>query len=196
VTAVLLIRHGAHALQGKVLVGRTPGVHLSGEGRRQAETLAHRLAETSVRAIYSSPLERAQETAAPLAERLGLETKVVEDLNEIDFGDWTNQPIETLADDQRWHLFNSFRSGTTPPNGEAMLDVQARFVGMVEGLRTLYPGAQVAIVSHGDVIKSGLAHWLGVHLDLFQRIEVSPGSLSVVEIEDYGPRILRLNSLC
>ncbi len=192
-TVLHLIRHGVHELQGRVLVGRMPGVHLGDEGRRQVAVLAARLEHAPIEAIYCSPLERARETAEPIARRLGLEVELSEDLTEIDFGDWTGQRFEALIGLERWRLFNAFRSGTAPPNGEPMIKAQRRVVAMIERLRDRHPDGQVILVSHGDVIKGALAYWLGVPLDLFQRIEVDPGSLSTVEISVWEPRILRIN---
>ena len=176
-----------------MLVGRAPGVSLGAEGRRQAEALAERLAGVPLEAVYSSPLERARETAAPIAARLGLAVRAVEELTELDFGDWTGRTIGELAGSERWRLFNTFRSGTAAPNGEHMLEVQARMVRALERLRGAHPDGRVAVVGHGDPLKATLAHYLGVPLDLFQRIEIDPGSLSVVELADHGPRVLLVN---
>ncbi len=190
---VLLIRHAAHGLQGRTMVGRMPGVHLSADGRRQAEMLADRLAGVPLGAIYSSPLERARETAAPIAARLGLELVEAAELDEFDFGDWTGRTLDELAGCERWRRFNAFRSGTRAPNGEHMLEAQARMVGLIERLRGGHPDGQVALVGHGDPIRSALAHYLGLHLDQMSRIEISPASLSVVAVGDDGAQVLLMN---
>lgn len=192
-TTVLLIRHATHQLPDNYIAGRMPGVHLSREGLLEAEKLAGWLARAPIKAIYSSPLERARETAAPIADYLGLQVQVSQDINEIDFGDWTNRTIEELSKLKQWQLFNSLRSGTRIPNGELMLEAQTRTVRAIERVCERHPDEQVALVTHGDIIKSALAYFLGVHLDLFQRIEISRCSLSIVANNEYGPRILGIN---
>jgi probable phosphoglycerate mutase len=188
-----LIRHAAHELVGHTVVGRTRGVHLSPHGMRQAEALAGRLAGSGIAALYSSPLERALETAAPIGARLGLDVVPAEELNEIDFGAWTGRTVAELDQLEAWRQFNLFRSSVRVPDGETMVEVQARLLGLVEHLAATHPGRTVALVSHGDVIKAALAHWLGVPLDLFQRIEIAPASLNLVRLCPYGPKVLLLN---
>ena len=188
----LLIRHGRHSLLDKRYVARTPGVSLSDEGRAQAEDISLRLTGATIEAIYSSPMERAVETAEPLAKRLGLDIQIREELNEIDIGDWTNMTMEEIDGQPGWKRWNEFRSCTRPPNGELILEAQVRMVSLIEELRSKHAGP-VALFSHGDPIRGALAHYLGIHIDLFQRIEVEPASVSVVEVNDWGPCVLRLN---
>jgi broad specificity phosphatase PhoE len=195
VTQFFLIRHGAHDLQDKVFVGRSPGVHLSAKGREEAERLAERLAGTAIAALYASPRERARETAQPLAARLGLTVAVEAALDELDLGDWTNREMASLAGDEWFRRFNALRSLTPPPGGEWALDVQHRAVAFIERLRRERPDETVAVVSHSDVIKAAIAYYLGVPLDLFRRIEVAPGSLSLLEVADWGARLLLLNEV-
>lgn len=192
-TTFLLIRHASHDLLGKAIAGRSPGVRLSPKGRQEAADLAERLASVPLRAVYSSPLERTRETAEPLSARLGLEVRISEAILELDFGEWTGKSLEELRQDPRFGHFNSFRSGTRIPGGERMPEAQARFVGEMHRLAGLHPDEWVALVSHGDPIKSALAYYLGVPLDLFQRIEISPASVSVVELNEWGPRVLCVN---
>lgn len=192
-TTFALIRHADHAVVGHTIVGRAPGVRLSPNGLRQADALAERLEGSAVRALYSSPLERARATAAALAARLHLDVQVADELNEIDYGAWTNKTLADLHDLEGWRRFNIFRSGSRIPEGETMIEVQGRMLGLAERLCSAHPDETVALVSHGDVIKATLAHYLGVSLDLFQRIEISPASLSVVRIERYGPEVLLIN---
>ena len=116
-TTFLLIRHAAHDLLGRRLAGRMPGVSLNGEGRRQVERLAERLAGASIRAVISGPLERARETAEPLARGLGLPVQISAAVDEIDFGEWTGLPFAELDQDPRWCWFNTFRSGARAPCG-------------------------------------------------------------------------------
>lgn len=188
-----LIRHAAHALVGHTIVGRAPGVHLSPAGVQQAQALARRLAGGALAALYTSPLERAAETAAAIGARLGLEARVAQELNEIDFGAWTGRTIAELDQIEAWRQFNHFRSTARIPDGESMVEVQARFLQLIERLTPAHPGDTVALVSHGDVIKAALAHYLGVHLDLFQRIEIAPASLSLVQLCPYGPKVVLVN---
>jgi probable phosphoglycerate mutase len=192
-TTFALIRHASHALLGQTIVGRTPGVRLSLEGAGQAEALAERLQASSIRALYSSPLERARETAALIGARLRREVQIADELNEIDFGDWTNRTLADLHELEEWRRFNSFRSGSRIPNGESMLEVQDRMLRLLERLCATHGDETVALVSHGDVIKATLAHCLGLPLDLFQRSEISPASVSVVRIERHGPAVLLIN---
>jgi probable phosphoglycerate mutase len=192
-TTFALIRHADHALVGHTIVGRVPDVRLSPEGVREAAALAERLGAGSIAALYSSPLERARATAAPLAARLGLEVQIAAELNEIDFGAWTNRTLADLHDLEEWRRFNIFRSGSRIPGGETMIEVQDRVLRLVERLCPAHPDETVALISHGDVIKATLAHYLGAPLDLFQRIKISPASISVVQIERYGPEVLLIN---
>jgi probable phosphoglycerate mutase len=192
-TTVLLIRHALTAHVGSTISGRLPHVGLSGEGRRQAEALADRLASRPIRAIYSSSLERAMATAEPLARRLGLSAQVRSRLDELHFGEWTGKSFAALGCDPLWGRFNTFRSLTRIPGGELMLEVQARAVAELVDLRARHPEEAVAVVSHGDVIRAALAHYLGIHLDLIQRLEISPASVSVVTLEGGGVRVLSVN---
>jgi len=188
-----LIRHAAHDLLGRTLLGRAAGVRLSAAGTRDAADVAERLADSGLRAIYSSPRERARDTATPLAERLRLEVQIAPELDEIDFGEWTDRPFDELDGLERWRRFNEFRSCTRSPNGESMIEVQARFLRLAERLAAIHDGELVALVSHGDVIRAALAHYLGIHLDLFRRLQISPASLSVVRVGSYGPEVLMVN---
>jgi len=194
-TTFALIRHAAHGLLGHAIVGRTPGVALSPEGLAEAEELAGRLAATPVGAIYSSPLERARQTAEVIAARLRLEVQIVDELNEIDFGEWTNRTLVDLHELEEWRRFNKFRSGSRIPKGETMVEVQGRMLQLIERLCRAHPAGTVALVSHGDVIKAALVHYLGAPLDLFQRIEISPASVSIVGIERHGPQLLLVNGM-
>lgn len=193
-TTFLLIRHAAHDLLGRTIAGRMPGVSLNERGRAQAQELAQRLVPLPLAAAYSSPLERARETAAPIAARHGLPVTVLDAINELDFGEWTGQTLAALADHPRWQPFNAFRSGTRVPGGETMAEAQRRMVGAMEALCARHPDGSVALVGHGDPIKSAVAYFLGVPLDLFQRIEISPASVSVVTLADWGPRVLCVNN--
>lgn len=194
-TTFALIRHASHALLGHTIVGRQPGVQLGSSGLREAEALAGRLEGWPIEALYSSPLERARATAAPIAERLHLEVQIAQELNEIDYGAWTNRTLADLRELAEWRRFNLFRSGSRIPGGESMLEVQERMLRLLERLGAAHPEQTIALVSHGDVIKAALAYYLGVPLDLLQRIELGPASLSILRVEPYGPQVLLINGL-
>lgn len=193
-TTFLLIRHGTIDSSGKALAGRMAGVHLNERGRRQAQALATRLAGAGIDAIYSSPMERAVETARPLAESLGLELALEQSLIEIEFGDWTGRSFLELSGNPAFQRFNAFRSTAPVPGGEFMLHAQARMVMGLDELRRRHRHATVAVVSHGDMIKAAVAWYAGIPLDLFQRIEISLASVSAVEIDDDTVRILSINT--
>jgi probable phosphomutase (TIGR03848 family) len=195
VTTLFLVRHAAHDLVGKALCGRMPGVKLGGEGRAQAERLATRLSRETVAAVQASPLERARETAEPIARHFGLGVEVADAVNEIDVGAWTGTPFGELRDDPRWRLWNSARSVTRAPGGETMLEVQARTVAHMEALRARFADQAVVIVSHADVIKAALAYCLGLSLDGLQRFDIAPASLSTVVIGDWGAKVLSVNEV-
>ncbi len=192
-TTVLLIRHADNDFVGHTIVGWRPGVPLNARGCEQAERLAERLAGTPICAVYSSPLERATQTAEPLARRLGLEVSVVEAIGEIRFGDWTGKRIGDLASDPAWKRFNLDRANAPIPGGERMVDVEARMVAFLDAAGRDHNGGTIAAVSHGDPIRAVLCHYLGMPLDLVHRLEVQTGSVSVVELSDWGPRVLRIN---
>ena len=178
-----------------VLPGRAPGLHLSDRGREQAERVADRLAGLSVDALYSSPLERARETAEPTAARTGLGVKHDDGLLECEFGDWTGAAIADLAVLPEWQTVQHSPSGFRFPNGESFPEMQARIVGALEVMRSAHAGGVIVCFSHADPVKAAVAHALGTHLDLFQRIVISPGSVSAVSyVEGQAPAVLMVNS--
>ena len=191
-TRYLFVRHGAHDLLSRgVIAGRQPGVHLNALGKKQAEQVADRLAVLPIDAIFCSPLERACETAAPFASRLRLPPQMAEEFNEIDFGEWTNCAFVELEDVPQWQRWNRFRSVAFTPSGDSMLAVQTRALTKMFELRTSH--AFVAVFTHGDVIRAILAHFLGVHLDLFQRIDIGCCSASLVELDEGSVRVRLVN---
>ena len=192
-TTFALIRHAAHGLLGRRMAGRMPGVNLDEAGQTQADALAERLSDAPISAVYSSPLERAMQTAAPLALRLNLPVQIDTAITELDYGDWTGLTFAELDALPEWKPYNVFRSGTRIPGGEMMLDAQTRTVAFMQALCRKHPNEHVALVSHADIIKGAIAYYLGVPLDLFLRIEISPASLSVIAVDEYGPRVLRVN---
>ncbi|MEY4361368.1 MAG: hypothetical protein RL391_674 [Actinomycetota bacterium] len=194
-TLVLFVRHGQTPTTGKVLPGRAVGLHLSDAGRQQAERAAERLKVLKrVDAVYASPLERARETAAPIASALGLRTSIDKGLLECDFGDWTGAELKKLMKRPEWSTVQRAPSTFRFPNGESFTEMQTRMVSAVDRLRAKHPGGVVVCVSHADPIKAALAHAMGTHLDLFQRIVVSTCSVSAVAYSGGGPIVLTVNS--
>jgi len=191
---LLLVRHGDTALTSKQLVGRTPGVHLDDRGRAQAAGLPARLEGLPVTSIISSPLDRAVETATPLAEARGLEVTQEAGLLEVDYGDWTGKAYKELRRTDLWKRVQVLPADARFPGGEAMREAQARIAGALERICAASPGTEgVVAVSHSDMIKAAVAHLLGLHLDLFQRLVVSPASVTALWVGEGQPRLLRLN---
>jgi broad specificity phosphatase PhoE len=178
-----LIRHGHHDWIGKALVGRKRGVGLNEEGRVQAEYIAHVLRAENLAAIYSSPQQRALETAEPLARALDLAISIVKDLDEIDFGEWTGRTFEELHEDLLWREWNTNRRDARAKGGETMVEVQSRALRAVKRLARPDP---VAFVSHGDVIRAALITLLGKSLNEIQSIDFSPGEFVLVEMNGDG----------
>jgi len=194
-TLILLVRHGQTPTTGTVLPGRAPGLHLSERGRAQADAVAERLSGLPVHAIYSSPLERARETAEPAAARAGLTVSEDAGLLECDFGDWTGAALAGLTGLPEWQSVQHNPSAFRFPNGEGFSGMQARIVGTLDALRAAHPGSVVVCFSHADPIKAAVAHALGTHLDLFQRIMISPASVSAISYTDgQAPAVLTVNS--
>lgn len=192
-TCLLLIRHATTDAVGHVLVGRQPGVALNARGREQATELGKRLATLPLRAIVASPLERTVQTAEAIAATTGAPIRMAESLLEFDLGVFTGSTLAELEPREDWKRFNVFRSGTRAPGGESMQEVQLRITSEMERLAREYPDDVIALVSHGDVIRAALLFYLGVPLELFLRLEISPASVSSVRLEPWGARVLCVN---
>lgn len=193
-TTFYLVRHATNDfLKRGAIAGWQPGVHLNDDGRAQAASLAKLLRNEGISHLYSSPLERAQETAAPLASLLGLEIETAEALGEVRFGEWTGKHFSEIAPDRRWRQWNEFRTGARVPGGETMIEIQARFVGFMGRIAEEKPNATVALFSHGDPIRAALMYYLGMPLDFVHRIEVSPASVSIVRVAECGVQVLCIN---
>lgn len=193
-TVFLLIRHAAVDALGRKIVGRAPGVHLNSEGRSQARCLAGRLAGARITAIYSSPLERAQETAMPIAERVRSPVQTEEDLNEIDYGAWTAKTFEELNQLPEWHHYNANRSEASIPGGETVVQLRTRACAAIARLRQKHPGEIVALVTHADWIRTAAAALLGVCLDSFiRRFDISPASVGILRSTKTGFILTRWN---
>ncbi len=190
-----LVRHAAHELVDRVLCGRMPGVRLGEEGRAQARRVADRLAREPIASVHTSPLERARETAAPIAECFRVEPEIHDAINEIDIGAWAGRRFEDLHGDPRWQSWNSARAVSRPPRGESMLEVQARVVGHLERTRADHPDRAVVLVSHADVIKAALLYCLGMPLDGYRLFDISPASISTVVMGDWGAKVLSMNEV-
>jgi probable phosphomutase (TIGR03848 family) len=194
VTTFYLVRHGVTSHTGHKLTGWMEGVGLSSEGRAQAEGAAAMLAGAPLRAIYSSPIDRCWQTAEIVAARHPrLEVRATEEIGEVRYGTWTGRTLKSLAKLKLWEVVQRFPSGMTFPEGESLRAVQARAVNEIEVLRQRHPKASVCCVTHADVIKLVLAHYLGVHIDLYQRIAVAPASVSAFSVSDRGPYVLGMN---
>ncbi len=194
---ILLIRHGNTELLGRVLYGRMPEIHLSSKGLRQAEILAQALKERyRLAEVISSPLERAIETARPIAKLQDLSFSTDEGLNELDFGSWMGMPFPELHGSDHWKQYNDLRSTTSPPGGESMLAVQARAWTSLEKIRERHRDSKEAIaamITHGDVIRALLVLLLGMPLDHLSRLEIAPASVSEILIGNAEPIVRTIN---
>jgi probable phosphoglycerate mutase len=194
-TLVLLVRHGQTPTTGQSLPGRAPGLHLADTGIAQAQRAAERIAELpTVDAIYASPLERARETAAPIAKARGMKVQINKGLLECDFGDWTGAELKALMKLPEWSTVQRAPSTFRFPNGESFTEMQNRIVGALDTIRAAHPGGVVVCVSHADPIKAAVAHAVGTHLDLFQRIVIGTCSISAIAYTGGGPIVLAVNS--
>jgi probable phosphoglycerate mutase len=194
-TQLLLIRHAVNDfVKTGRLAGWTPEVHLNEEGKAQAEALGRRLAETPINRIYSSPLERTMETAEAI-QRHHPHVSILQntEIGEVRYGDWEGKSIAALQGRKMWHVVQEYPSRAYFPNGETMRGVQTRAVNALETLAEQHPRETVVIVSHADLIKMVLAHFLGMHLDNFQRIVVSPASISSLQLGYGRPYIGTIN---
>lgn len=192
---ILLIRHAAHIDLGERLSGRAPQRWLTAAGREQAAALAARLAGLPLAAIYSSPLQRARETAAILAETLLLPVTVDPAFNEIDYGAWTDTRYATLAGDAQWQHWNAHRAVAQVPGGESMADAQARALHRLSRLARQWPESTLAVVSHCDIIRAVLIEYLGRSLDQIHDLDVPPASISRIEVNGNRGRVLGIGEI-
>jgi len=195
VAALLLIRHGENDLAKRgVLAGRLPGVHLNETGRRQAQELAQALGRLPIKAVYSSPLARAIETAGPLADALGLKILRESALIETDVGDWEGKSVRRLALSKYWSIVQRSPSRAGHPGGETFVQTQARIVSALEAIRQRHkPRDIIACVLHSDPIKLAVAHFIGLPLDNFQRIGCDPASVTLLALGASSARLIWLN---
>lgn len=192
-TVLLLIRHGHTATAGRTLTGWSPGVHLSEVGRREAERLVERLSGIPIAAIYSSPLERCRETAAPLARDRGVAARIRRGLIETGYGELTGRTIRQVSRTRLWRTLRRSPSAIRFPGGESLREVQARAVETVLEISALHPRATVAVFTHADVVQMTLAHFAGAHLDVYGRFAAEPASIAAIAVDDGVARILKVN---
>jgi len=192
-TKLVLARHAVTAQTGPLLSGRAPGIDLSDDGREQADALGERLAGLPVAAVYASPIERTTQTAQAVASRHGLEVRALPGVLEADYGEWTGQKLAELAKTDLWKVVQRTPSRASFPGGESLAAMQARMIAAIDALVVDHPGDLVVVVSHADPIKAAIAHYTGVHLDLFQRIVVSPASVTAFEFSSAGVAMLKCN---
>lgn len=206
-TLILLIRHGENDVMHRRLAGRLAGVHLNENGRKQAQLLAKALEQAPIEAVYSSPLERALETAQPLAEMRGLTVQIRPALSEVDYGDWQGRTYKQLRRIKLWKTVQEDAASVRFPNGETLVEVQQRVVQELENLarqhaRLVEEGkpppaeAVIAAVAHGDIIRLALAYYLNMALNDFHRLTVFPASLSLVRVnEGERPLVVHINQI-
>ncbi len=194
-TLVLFVRHGQTPTTGTTLPGRAPGLHLAEAGTAQAAAAGTRIAALKkVAAVYASPMERARETAAPIARARRLRVRTERGLNECDFGEWTGAELKELRKRPEWQAVQRYPSGFRFPGGESFPEMSTRMVSTVEALCHRHRGETVVAVSHADPIKAAVAAAMGTHLDLFQRIVISPCSVTAIAYSTTGPVVLAVNS--
>jgi probable phosphomutase (TIGR03848 family) len=195
-TLVLLVRHGLTPTTGVKLPGRARGLHLSDEGRRQAEAAAARIAKIAkVIAVYSSPLERARETAQIIAKARNMVVRIERGLLELDIGRWTGTALKDAWSKPEWKAVQGHPSGFRFPDGESFTEMQARITGAIARLCARHPGRIVVAVSHADPIKAVVAHALGTPLDLFQRIVIGTASITAIAYSASNAAVLTVNSM-
>ena len=192
-TILFMIRHGHTDWADKKLAGWLPDVHLSESGVAQADALVERLAPVKLDAIFSSPLERTLETAAPLARARNLRVIRVPDLGEVKYGDWQGRPLSQLTRKKEWATVQHTPSLMRFPNGESIFEMQTRAVAATQRVAAENPKRTIALFSHGDVIKAVVAHYIGMPLDAFQRLTIAPASVTVLAVGPSFARLMRLN---
>jgi len=194
VTAIFhLMRHADHGHLGRVLTGRTPGVRLSAEGRRQAAGLAARMAGVRLHALFASPQDRARETAEYLAGSTHAPLRIAPELDEIDFGRWSGCSFAELEHDSGWCRWNEERRSAATPAGETMEIVADRFLGFMKDMRLMFPGRTLGLVTHADVIKAAVCRSLGLPFDMLHEFEIAPASVTTVVSCGRDFRVVRLN---
>lgn len=194
-TTILLIRHGEndYVKKGR-MAGRLPGVHLNDTGKEQAAALAKVMAAWPVKAVYSSPLERTMETAEPIAKALGLQVIPEQGFSEIDVGEWQDRTLKDLRRRKLWKTVHLNPSRMQFPGGESFVENQMRMHSALENIVSSYKSKDLIVcVSHSDPIKLVVAHYIGMALDMFQRLTIAPASITGLKFSEYPTRLLMLN---
>ena len=192
-TTLVLVRHAVTPQTGPMLSGRTPGIDLSELGHEQAATAGRRLADVPIAAVYASPIDRTRQTAEHIAAHHGLPVRTLDGVIEADYGEWTGGQLADLAKTDLWKTVQRTPSRARFPDGESIAEMQTRTVAALEAVVADHPGETIVVVSHADPIKSVIAHFTGVHLDLFQRIAVSPASVTVFVLGPHGVTLVKCN---
>jgi broad specificity phosphatase PhoE len=190
---ILLVRHATCAQTDRVLLGRTLDPPLNHAGEIEAAALAQHLLAESRLAIYASPRCRAQQTAQAIARAAGTAVVTADQLDEVDFGSWSGRSFEALAQDPRWNAWNLHRAAGSTPAGETMHDVQRRILDCIEGILSAHPRRTVALITHAEIIRAALLHYLQLGLDDYHRVGVDPGSVSSVQFGGGGMPRIRIN---
>jgi probable phosphomutase (TIGR03848 family) len=192
-TRLILVRHAVTAHTGPLLSGRMPGIDLSDKGVGQAEAAATRLAKLPIAAIYASPIERTTQTARCISALHSMDVRPLPGAIEADYGDWTGGKIADLAKTDEWKVVQVAPSRAQFPGGESIRAMQSRMVDALDAVVAAHPHETIVVVSHADPIKSAIAHYTGMHLDLFQRLHVSPASATVLDFHAYGVLLVKCN---
>jgi probable phosphoglycerate mutase len=190
---LLLVRHAAIDGLGVRIPGRTPGISLNELGKVQAHCLARRLGRLPVSAVYSSPMERARQTADAVAAAMRLPLHVMQELDELDFGDWTGRSLRELQPLPEWQSFNASRNAAVIPGGENMLQLSRRAASAIAKIRAEHPLDCVVLISHADWIRAAVASQLSLPLDALRGFEIGPASVTILQVENGSARILRWN---
>jgi broad specificity phosphatase PhoE len=189
-TTFMLVRHGTCALMDKILFGRTVDAPLDSFGELQCSALAQRLAGAHEIAIHTSPRRRARQTAAAIAEQARCDFIVRPELDEVDFGAWSGQPFEALEADAGWRAWNEHRGTASTPAGETVSSVRRRIVGHIEHLHARHEGDTMILVSHAEVIRCALMHYLHIPPELYGRLEIGPASVSVLRLDEHSAHLV------
>lgn len=191
-TTLVFVRHGLTPHTGHKLSGWMPGINLSEHGEAQARRVAAALRDLPFEALYSSPIDRCVETAKAIASSVGLRPRIREALGDTDYGDWTNRSLRTLTRTRLWRVVERFPSAARFPGGETLRETQTRVLEEIERIIESHPEKMVCIVSHADPIRLTVAHYVGVHIDLFQRIQIPPATVTVLHVGERGPHLMML----
>lgn len=189
----LLVRHATCERMDEMLLGRTVDAPLDARGMQQAAAMARALSSDRELLIVASPRRRAQQTAAAVAAITDAEIVTSHDIDEVDFGEWSGRTFVQLADDPSWRKWNEKRSSARTPAGESIADIQTRALRQLRQLQTQYPGRLIIVVTHAEVIRAVVLHWLEASVDGYYRLTVSPASWTRVSIGDWGVRIDGIN---